>query len=644
MAATAQDKLQEAYELVRRVTVQVLRQRVGLLGIDRSGAYQHYNILLERGFPFPSFDIAIPELIRRALPDLRSYHVIGSGLGTLPLLLACEGLPAVGVERDEPRHLTAMAILQGLAPKSPGLENNCRFIGAEFPAAVADIDVSESMAIVTDFVSTHAPASYVALCQGLARYRYVLLDLQRFCQKRENAREWDELIAELSRVGLAATAEVIDLGSEGCYRLFESQSASGKVQMPRSRSDARNVETLADPQDLVARAPNDLPRGRASTTPNVALAMLPPRPRRAVRHRFGGLAGISALLVIGLPTLLAFVYFGFIAADQYVTTFEFAVRGPNTEEQHKSMMGMSSTSAMTPDAFIVSDYINSPQAARDVRSAVDPHAIFSRPDADFVARLSSDADDDKLDNYWGRMVSAQFDIISGNVAVKVRAFSARDSFNLANALIAASNAMFAKLNEDAARGFVKLADDNLANTQKRLDDIRGEVRAFRAKHGLLQPDKVVAANSTLADDLRHELAGLRTQYAATLSASPRSPTLGIMRAQIAAVEAAVARADNTQSPDLTPRVSAADLERYETLDAQSQAAEKLYGDALELQQKAYLAASSQQSYLALFVKPKLAHAAQYPHRVESILIVLLAAVAAWFVGLMITYAVRDHLV
>ncbi|MGH6980223.1 MAG: hypothetical protein ACREFC_03365 [Stellaceae bacterium] len=628
----------EPSEIIRRVTVQVLKQRVGLLGVDRSGAYEHYGLLLSRGFPLPAYDRAIPDFIARRLPDQRSYHVIGSGLGTLPLLLACEGFAAVGVERDEPRHLTATAILRGLLEQMPDIEGRCRLIGAGFPEAVADLDPSESMAIVTDFVSTHSPAEYAALCHGLARYRYVLIDLQRFCLKRDTEAERAELIGDLSRFGLVASAESIDLGSEGCYRLFESRLTARREDMLRRQIDMPEAKVGAD--DVVARAPaNDTPREIPSG--GVTLATLPPRPRRVRPRRFGGLAGISALLVIGIPTILGIAYFGFIAAGQFVTTFEFAVRGADVEQERKSM---SSASAMSPDAFIVSDYINSPQAAEDVKPYVDPLAMFSRPEADFLTGLSPGSSDDQVDSYWRRMVNAQFDVVSGNVIVMVRAFSARDSLDLANAVIAASNTMFGKLNQDAAHDFVKLADENLSRTEKRLNEARTATRTFRAKHGLLQPDKVVAANSTLADDLRHELAGVRTQYAAVLSASPRSPTLEILRARITAVEAAIGRIDGMQTSSLTPSVTPSDLEQYESLDANSQSAEKLYAEALELREKAYLTASSQQSYLALFVKPKLARTALYPNRVASIVIVILAAIAAVFVGLMVTYAVKDHLI
>src|SRR6185437_6262648 len=131
---------------------------------------------------------------------------------------------------------------------------------------------------------------------GLARYRYVLMDVQRFCSKRTTPDEWAALIGELSGYGLEVAPESIDLGSEGCYRLFESRSVAERMSMRGNRIDApRDATVQADAREIAARA-------RAPETPraipaaDVAIAMLPPRPRRARRKRLGGLTGISALL------------------------------------------------------------------------------------------------------------------------------------------------------------------------------------------------------------------------------------------------------------------------------------------------------------------------------------------------------------
>ena len=169
-------------------------------------------------------------------------------------------------------------------------------------------------------------------------------------------------------------------------------------------------------------------QGEAAVAPMRA-TRLPSMPRRAKPRRFGGWLGLSALLVIGLPSLLAIAYYGFIASKQYVTSFQFAVRGPSQAALAKSSGGsaMTSAGAMSPNSFVVTDYINSPQAIMDVERSLDLKEIFSRPDVDFWARLQLPVFTEDLTKYWNNMVSARFDLISGNITVAVRAFSPADS-------------------------------------------------------------------------------------------------------------------------------------------------------------------------------------------------------------------------
>ena len=225
-------------ELVRQTTVRVLDERIRLLGVDRSGAYEHYKAQLSLGFPIRAGELAILKFVRERLPKLRSYHEIGSGMGTLPLMLACENLTAVGVERDEKRHLTALAILRELSDAVPQVEGNCRLIGGSFPDVVSDLDVSESLAILTDIVATQTPRDAARFGHALARYRYVVMDLQRFCTKRDSAEEQDRLIEELDRCGLSAREEIADLDSQGRYMLFESRVASEKRPLPGDKPRA----------------------------------------------------------------------------------------------------------------------------------------------------------------------------------------------------------------------------------------------------------------------------------------------------------------------------------------------------------------------------------------------------------------------
>ncbi|WP_422002538.1 hypothetical protein [Reyranella sp.] len=659
------DEVSAAPEVIRQKTIQVLGERIKLLGVDRSGAYEHYNLQLASGFPIPVGERAILDLVRTRYSFLRSYHEIGSGLGTLPLMLAHDGFASVGIERDERRHLTATAILRELSADLPHIESNCRLLGAPFPDAVNDLDVSHSMAILTDFVASQTSVEYVRLCRGLAQYRYVLLDLQRFCTKRNTPLEREKLVEEFRSYGLLPTSEIIDLEAQGFYQLFECSPPADRHYVPTEIAEAPTSEgsmekPVAAERALVEQRAPELPSTPARTAlqtrptgeltvhdgeldpPRVSTMFLPRMPRQAKRRRFGGLLGLSALIVIGIPALLAVIYYGYVASNQYVTSFQFAVRGPSQAMTGRSGAAMMGATAMSPDSFVVTDYLNSAQAITDVERDVNLQAMFSRPWIDFGSRLPADPSAEELKAYWAKMVSAQFDLISGNITVSVRAFTPQDSLNLAKTLVTTSDEMFRRLNAKAQQDFVRIADESVARAQEQLATAREALREFRQQSGLVNPDQTAQAGAAIIDDQRKELAGLQTQYAAIKSATPNSPLLKGLQSKMVALEAQIKK-DDPLGSSTVKAVSAEALARHQSLELDRLSAEKQYTEALALRTQAYLTAQNQQSYLALFVAPTLPQKSVYPDRTRAIAAVVLAAALAWFVGVMITYALRDHL-
>ena len=301
-------------------------------------------------------------------------------------------------------------------------------------------------------------------------------------------------------------------------------------------------------------------------------------------------------------------------------------------------------SPITPDAFIISDYINSGQAVEDISQELNLHNVFSHPAADFWSRLDQNVTLEELNDYWKEMVNAHFDIITGTVLVTVRAFTPKDLLKLAELLVAKSDAMFKRINAQAQHDFVKLAEENLSRVEQRLTDARRALLAFRNKSGLYDAGKMAAGKTSIIDNMRQQLVNFKTQYDSILSYSPNSPALRALKSQIAVLETQIKTEDQALSSQVVKGVSAEDLGRFEALSAERDFAQQLYTQALQLHQSAYLAAENQQSYLAIFVKPALPQKSLYPERARMIAIVLLASAVAWFAGLLVTYAIRDHLV
>lgn len=216
-----------ALELVRDTTAAVLRQRIDALGVRGSGAYEHYNAMLQKGFCLPPHELTALEIVRQQVPRLAAYHEIGSGIGTLPFLLALNGFPAVGIECDRRRHETALAIWRELSAQGEAGKPACRLVFGRFPATVARYDAADALAIVTDFVTTQSPQQRQAIIDGLRRYPHILLDLRRFCHVREESEAQRELLGELEGHGLVRAAD-IEPASDSAFVLLRNDAGKAR--------------------------------------------------------------------------------------------------------------------------------------------------------------------------------------------------------------------------------------------------------------------------------------------------------------------------------------------------------------------------------------------------------------------------------
>jgi hypothetical protein len=215
---------QAAIALVREAAHRILRERIDALGVNASGAYGHYTALLDEGALVRPYDLAALDLVLAEVPALASYHEIGSGIGILPFLLALNGVRSVGIERDRRRHETALAIWHDLRGRTPAAEN-CRLVHGSFASALADLDTLDSIAIFTDFVSTQSDNELAAIHDGLKRYRYVLVDLHRFCVKRDFPDEQRALVRRMNSLGLTCQKEINDpIANDYALALFRNEA------------------------------------------------------------------------------------------------------------------------------------------------------------------------------------------------------------------------------------------------------------------------------------------------------------------------------------------------------------------------------------------------------------------------------------
>src|SRR5205814_8412263 len=128
------------------------------------------------------------------------------------------------------------------------------------------------------------------------------------------------------------------------------------------------------------------PIGRAAAVVDAGVA--PPRSVARFRRLFGSF-NPWFWGIVGLPTLIAGVYYFAIASDLYLSEAKFIVRSPKQVQASGigALLQSTGLARAADDTAAVQDFIMSRDAVRKLERYEDLRALLNRPEGDSVSRF-----------------------------------------------------------------------------------------------------------------------------------------------------------------------------------------------------------------------------------------------------------------
>ena len=355
----------------------------------------------------------------------------------------------------------------------------------------------------------------------------------------------------------------------------------------------------------------------------------------------------SVLACIVLPTLVAGLYFGVIASDQFVAEARFAVRGSEQTPTDflGALTGLPGQGSSAADAYIVHDYILSREGLEAIAKHLDIRTIFGRSDIDWFSRLGRDAPIEDVLEYWQGMISVAFEPSSGISTLKVRGFSPQDSKALAEALLTEGEALVNRMSERARHDALAFADTEVRRAEVRLEDARQAVTDFRNQRQVLDPTRSAEGKLGLVAELEGQLARAQTERTALRAyMHPNAAAIVSLDNKISAIKDQLAQ-EQRQLASRQPQdsdVMSALVADYQKLLGEQEFAERLYTSTLTGLEAARAEALRQHRYLVTFVAPSLPEDSTRPRRLLAIFTVFVGACVCWGLGALTVAAVKDH--
>lgn len=365
--------------------------------------------------------------------------------------------------------------------------------------------------------------------------------------------------------------------------------------------------------------------------------------KRLRRERARRLLARIAIFVV-LPTALAAIYYGWVATDQYESYSHFTVHSAEMRAAPalESLLGLTGAPA-TRDTLAVREHVLS----RDMLDRLQrEHGFidhYKHSGADFVSRLPADATFEEAYEYYQDKVQVDYDMESGTLTLRVRAFSAERARAFSDAIIRYSEEMVNRLSQREREDQTRYAQAAVDRAESRLKKARQALLTQQQKHADFNPQQTAASAMTLRTELEGQLAQARAELMEAKSymakTAPRVIALG---ERVKALSAQVSQEKRRLVDPKHSKGIADSMAEFEAAFVEKEFAQKAYESAMAALELARTQAVQQHRYLAKIANPSLPDESTHPRRALSVLTVFVLSFLVLGIGSLLVAAVREH--
>ncbi len=351
-------------------------------------------------------------------------------------------------------------------------------------------------------------------------------------------------------------------------------------------------------------------------------------------------------IVVGIPTLIAAIYFGLFASSIYVSEARFAIRSAKSSASTSGLAAILASPMVSgggQDSTVVIDYAHSQDMLARVVESLDILSHFTDPEVDLLSRLDDDATQEEVLSYFSKHVELVRDSASDVITLKVRAYEPEMSQQLAKLIIELSedlvNTLSSRIEEDAlstARGEMQVAIQKVRFASN-------EITKFQNQNSSLNPTAessailgMVTGIETKLIEARAELsekqAFMRDNSPAVVSLKNR---VNALSRQLALEKGRVVGGKGDQMNDL--------IGSFQPLVLEQEMAQQQYASALASLEVARIEAQRKKQYLITFIQPNLPDEALEPRRLNQVLTVMIFSFLFYMIGGLMWSALKDHI-
>jgi capsular polysaccharide transport system permease protein len=350
-------------------------------------------------------------------------------------------------------------------------------------------------------------------------------------------------------------------------------------------------------------------------------------------------------LTVVLPTILAILYYGFIASNVYVSESQFVVRSPDkpTTSGLGVILKTAGFSNANDEIYSAQSYVLSRDALRAINRNDAFRVAYTRPSISVFDRFNPTGMFGSFEDlylYYQKKIGIEHDTVSAISTLRVRAYTPQDAAKFNRELLEMAESTVNRLNVRGRQDLIRFAQAEVDEAEGKSRNAAMNLARFRNVSGVVDPERQATVQLQMISKLQDELIASRNQLMQLRAFAPANPQVPVLRTKIAGLTRDIeAELNKVAGGSRSLSAAAAQYQRYQL---ESEVADKQLAGAISALQEARNEARRKQAYVERIAQPNLPDAAVEPRRLRGIIATFIFGLIAYGIVSMLLAGIREH--
>ena len=367
--------------------------------------------------------------------------------------------------------------------------------------------------------------------------------------------------------------------------------------------------------------------------------------RDIVRRRRRNLVFLATRLSVFvlLPTLLAGLYFAFVATPSYATKSEFIVQQADSAGASAGLLGGTSM-ATSQDSIMVQDFLTSREALGKLNADHDYRGHFSNENIDVIQRIPPDASNEDVYAHYKNNVMVGYDPTEGVLRMEVSALTPEMSRVFSEALIGYAEARVDSVTDRKREDQMRGSSESFGTAEARMIEAQERVLALQEQLGVLDPASETTALMSQISNFEIQVAEKRLQLQQLLdNTEPNAARVAGVEGDIGRLEDLIAELRLQMTSQIGTQGSLASISaRLRMAEVDLETRTLMMQESLQSMEAARIEAMRQVRFLSIGVAPIPPDEPTYPRVFENTLVTLLIFSAIYLLVSLTSAVLREQ--